>query len=155
MTIVHAAPALLILACVALLSVPAPALAQPAPDPGTGGQGLGGHGGHHGGGRRQRGPQAAALAPLPPVHDPWPRLDAGALLCGTEAELQQHQASILARFGGRDAAEPLGCRIVRAMTAVTVVDRHGPARTEVRLPGQPEQLGWTDAIMPEEPPPAR
>ncbi len=156
--VTRAVPALAVLACLALLSVAAPALAQLVTGPGAGASSLSGQGGHHGGGRRQHGSQAAtpALAPLPSVHDPWPRLDAGALLCRTQADLQQHQAAIAARLSGGHLAEPSGCRIVRAMTAVTVVERDGPARTEVRLPGSSEQqLGWTDAAISNEPPPAR
>lgn len=158
MAITRAVPAFAVLACLALLCVAAPASAQFATDSGTGGQSLGGRSGHHGGGRRQRGSRAAtpAVATLPPVHDPWPRLDAGALLCRTQADLQQHQAAIVARISGGHSAEPSGCWVVRAMTAVTVVERDGPARTEVRLPGSSEQqLGWTDQVMSDEPPPAR
>jgi len=155
MTAVRVAPALAMLGCLTLLLVAAPAGAQLAAGPGMGGQGVGGRGGHHGGGQRQRSPQAAALAPLPPVRDPWPRLDAGALLCRTEADLQQHQAAVAARLTGSAAPEPPGCQIMHAMTAVSVVERHEPARTEVRLPGPPEQLGWTDVAISQEPPPSR
>ncbi len=69
------------------------------------------------------------------------------MLCRTEAALLQHQAVILARLDGGNAEEPAGCRLVRAMTAVAVVERHGPAVTEVRLSGPPEQVGWTDAAV--------
>ncbi len=69
------------------------------------------------------------------------------MLCGTEAALLQHLAVILARLDGGNAEEPAGCRLVRAMTAVAIVERHGPAVTEVRLPGPPEQVGWTDAVV--------
>lgn len=162
MTNPRAASVVAALAALALLSASPPAAAQLATDPGASGagRGLGGQGsGRHGGRHWQGGQRAAAgaLAPLPPVRDPWPRLDAGALLCRTEADLQQHQLAVAARIGGADAPEPSGCRLVHAMTAVTVVERHGPARTEVRLPGdgQPEQLGWTDAAIPAEPPPTR
>jgi len=79
--------------------------------------------------------------------DPRQRLDPGALLCRTEADLQQHEAAIAARLDGQEAPEPVGCRPVRTMTSVTVLDRHGLARTQVRLPGPPEQTGWTDAVV--------
>ena len=42
-------------------------------------------------------------------------------------------SAILARLNGGDGDEPRGCQIVRAMTAVAVVARHGPASTEVML----------------------
>ena len=107
--------------------------------------GSGGHGGRHG--HRQNG--AAAAAPDAPQlkPDPVQRLDAGALLCRTEDALRQHQAAILARLDGRDADEPAGCHLVAAMTPVTVLGRHGPASTEVHLPGPPDQVGWTDAAI--------
>jgi hypothetical protein len=87
-------------------------------------------------------PQGPTLKP-----DPRQRLDAGALLCRTESDLQQHEAAVTARLDGREAPEPVGCRPVRFMTAVAVLDRHGPARTQVRIPGPPEQVGWTDAAV--------
>jgi hypothetical protein len=93
---------------------------------------------------------AASTAPtLKP--DPRQRLDAGALLCRTEADLQQHEAAIAARLDGQEAPEPVGCRPVKTMTPVTVLDRHGLARTQVKLAGPPEQTGWTDAVVREAP----
>ena len=89
-------------------------------------------------------PPAERLTPKPP---PRQRLDAGALLCRSEAELAQHQATVEARLDGQDAAEPVGCRPIRTMMPVTVLDRHGPARTQVHLAGPPEQTGWTDATV--------
>jgi len=74
-------------------------------------------------------------------------LDAGALLCETEAALQQHQAAVVAMLNGQPSAGARGCRTVRAMTAVTVMSRHGPASTEVKMPGPPEQVGWTDSAV--------
>ena len=87
-------------------------------------------------------PQGPTLKP-----DPRQRLDAGALLCRTEEDLQQHEAAVSARLDGKDAPEPVGCRPVRFMTPVGVISRHGPARTQVRVPGPPEQIGWTDAVV--------
>jgi hypothetical protein len=87
-------------------------------------------------------PQGPTLKP-----DPRQRLDAGALFCRTESDLQQHEVAVTARLDGREAPEPVGCRPVRFMTAVAVLDRHGPARTQVRIPGPPEQIGWTDAVV--------
>ena len=108
-------------------------------------------------GPRGGGPQApeqrsGPSLPLPKLQDPWPRLDVGALLCGSEAGLIQHQAAVEARLNGQDANEPIDCRIVRAMTPVTVVDRHGLSRTEVKLPGPPESTGWTDVVIAREKP---
>lgn len=108
-------------------------------------------------GPRGAGPPAAEnrsgpSLPLPKLQDPWPRLDRGALLCGTEGALQQHQAAVAARLAGQEANEPSDCRIVRAMTPVTVVDRHGLSRTQVMLPGPPASTGWTDVVIPREKP---
>jgi hypothetical protein len=94
------------------------------------------------GGTKAAASQAPTLKP-----DPRQRLDAGALLCRTEDDLQQHEVAINARLDGKDAPEPVGCRPVRTMTAVTVLDRHGLARTQVKVPGPPEQTGWTDAVV--------
>lgn len=92
-------------------------------------------------------PKTPPLARLTPKADPRQRLDTGALLCRTETDLQQHEAAIVARLDGTEAAEPAGCRRVRRMTSVTVLDRHGPARTQVHLFGPPEETGWTDTVV--------
>lgn len=92
-------------------------------------------------------PKAPPLARLTPKADPRQRLDTGALLCRTEADLQQHESAIVARLDGTEAPEPVGCRRVRRMTSVTVLDRHGPARTQVHIFGPPEETGWTDTVI--------
>ncbi len=93
------------------------------------------------------------LAPIPQVPDPWQRLDRGAMLCASEADLEQHQAAVSARLDGRTSPEPAGCRIVREMMAVSVLARHGPAKTEVSLPASAGQkTGWTDAPIPKDKP---
>jgi hypothetical protein len=76
--------------------------------------------------------------------EPVQRLEAGALLCKTEADLQQHEAAVQARLNGGEAAEPRGCRLVQAMISVSVVQRHGLNRTEVKAG---DQLGWTDTLI--------
>jgi hypothetical protein len=146
--------ALIIVAVASLACLPAPALAQPADDSGSGAQpSMGGSMGHHGHRNRQQdaAPGQAPRISEPTLHpDPRQRLDVGALVCDTEAELRQHQTAIMARIAGHDAPEPAGCRLVQEMVAVSVVDRHGPARTQVRLRGQAEQVGWTDAVIRDE-----
>jgi hypothetical protein len=134
------------LVCVVLLALPGMALAQMSGGMGGPGGG-GGGGGRHGGGRRQQGGNTGSQAQLPalkPHPDPTQRLDTGALLCGTEAELKQHQAAVLARLSGGSAPEPTGCHIVQGMVAVSVIGRDGPASTQVRLP---DRVGWTDSIV--------
>ena len=146
--------AVLVVACSTLAFPVTPAVAQSA-GPGQAGPigpGMQRQGGQH---RLNDSLSDGNDAPLTAMHDPWPRLDAGALLCGSEADLQQHQAAVLARFHGETAPEPQGCRHVRYMTPVTVVERHGLARTEVRLSGAAQQVGWTDAMISTRPPPGR
>ncbi len=136
-----------------MAALPTRAPAQTADDTGSGTQQpMGGSRGHHG--HRNKQQDTAAPAPaitLPKLQpDPRQRLDIGALFCDTEAELRQHQAAIMARMAGHETPEPAGCKIVQQMQAVSVLDRHGPARTQVRLRGQAEQVGWTDALIPDE-----
>jgi hypothetical protein len=129
----------LLLCC--LLASPA-ALAQQPDDGDANGQ-PGGSGRHHGPASHDQ--DAAKLPqPKPP---PRQRLDAGALLCHTEAQLRQHQAAVVARISGGDAPEPRGCHIVREMVPVSVLERHGSAVTEVRLHTTPEEVGWTDSVV--------
>ncbi len=103
-------------------------------------------------GRRGRGGSSApAAAPTSILKAaPRQRLDPGALVCRSEAELKQHQSAVAARLDGRDLPEPSGCRLIGTMTAVNVVERHGLAATQVRLPGPPEQTMWTDAAIPQD-----
>ena len=135
------------------------ASAQPSDDLGAAGTalqdspgavGAAGAGGHQGRHRRQNSAQPAPSerpAPLKVTPDPVQRLEQGALLCDTEGELQQHQAAVAARMSGGSAPEPSGCRILSGMTAVGVVERHGLASTEVRLPDSATHQGWTDSLV--------
>jgi hypothetical protein len=110
----------------------------------------GGAGRHHRGGHHQQdsGTAPATRISLPKlVPDPRQRLDVGALLCDTEAELRQHQTAIMARIAGKYAPEPSGCRVVGEMVAVSVLGQDGPARTQVQLRGKQVQSGWTDAVV--------
>ncbi len=124
--------------------------AQIGTDPGATGRPGGRHGSH------RANPAArsnTALEEPRATPIPWPRLEAGALLCPTETALRQHQAAIAARLDGREAPEPTGCRLMPRMTAITVVERHGPASTEVRLTGTSSDVGWTDAVIANSKPP--
>jgi len=80
----------------------------------------------------------------------WPRLDPGAALCRTEDDLDR----LAARHRGDPVEGPIGCRIMRAATPITVVQRKGPGRTEVRT-NNPDAggSGWTDVWLPERAPP--
>jgi len=79
----------------------------------------------------------------------WPRLDPGAVMCRTEADL--------IRLGQRRSGEavdgPIDCQIIRTATAISILQRKGPGRTEVRTTDPKTQTsGWTDAWLPEKAP---
>ena len=83
-----------------------------------------------------------------PRPDVWPRLDRGAVVCKTEADLNLLAAS----RRGEAVARP-NCSIVRAPTAVKIVQRMGPGKTQVTVTDQGDQPGWTDAWLPDRAPP--
>ena len=75
----------------------------------------------------------------------WPRLDPGAVLCRTEADLAQ----VAANRSGEGDGGAANCQIIRVATPVTIVQRSGPGRTQV-MTGT--QSGWTDVWLPEKAP---
>jgi hypothetical protein len=77
----------------------------------------------------------------------WPRLDPGAVLCRTEADLDR----LGARRRGETVDGPIDCQIIRAATAVSIVQRNGPGRAEVKVsdPRADAASGWTDAWLPD------
>jgi hypothetical protein len=78
----------------------------------------------------------------------WPRLDPGAVLCRSEADLSR----LAQRRSGETVDGPVDCQIVRAPTAITIVQRASPGRTEVRTGDSQTASGWTDAWLPEKAP---
>jgi hypothetical protein len=80
----------------------------------------------------------------------WPRLEAGAVLCRTEDDLDR----LAARHRGEPAGGPIGCQVIRAATPITVIQRKSSGRTEVRT-NNPDAggSGWTDVWLPERAPP--
>lgn len=78
----------------------------------------------------------------------WPRLDPGAVLCRSEADLAQLAAN-RSGGGGGGAAD---CRVINSPTAITIVQRLGRGRTQVQVSGGTSQVGWTDAWLPEKAP---
>jgi len=78
----------------------------------------------------------------------WPRLEAGAVVCRTEADLLRRAAAMRGEGNG-----PADCRVIGALTGIQIVARHGPGRTEVRLSGHSNEPAWTDAWLPANPPP--
>ena len=79
--------------------------------------------------------------------DIWPRLDRGAVLCKTEADLMRLAAS----RRGEVVVTPQ-CQIIRGPTPIQITRRAGPGRTQVSVTDQ-NQEGWTDAWLPEKAPP--
>jgi hypothetical protein len=79
----------------------------------------------------------------------WPRLDAGAVLCRSEDDLSR----LAERRTGQAVDGPVDCQVVRVATPITIVQRKGPGRTEVRpTDAQPMESGWTDAWLPDKAP---
>jgi hypothetical protein len=89
-------------------------------------------------------PKAPDVAAPPAA---WPRLDTGAVVCRTQADLQRHAAAMLGQATG-----PADCRLVNQATAISIVGRYGPGQTEVSITGTGE-TAWTDAWLPATPPP--
>lgn len=81
--------------------------------------------------------------------DVWPRLDKGAVLCKSEADLIRLAAS----RQGQPVERP-ACTVIRGPTAIQVVRRAGPGRTLVTVTEQNGLQGWTDAWLPDRAPTA-
>jgi hypothetical protein len=76
---------------------------------------------------------------------PWPRLDAGAVLCRSEGDLLR----LADRRRGEVVDGPVDCQVLHAATPITIVQRKGPGLTEVQT-ADPKSggSGWTDAFLP-------
>jgi hypothetical protein len=84
-----------------------------------------------------------------PQPQAWPRLDPGAVLCRSEADLDR----LAQRRSGEVVEGPVDCQIVRVATGITIVQRKGPGRTEVKpSDSHPMESGWTDAWLPQKAP---
>jgi hypothetical protein len=90
----------------------------------------------------------ARLPDVKPAPLAWPRLDPGAVLCRTEGDLER----LAARRQGEEGTGPADCRLVNGPTAVTIMQRRGPGRTQVRLTDAPTISGWTDVWLPDKAP---
>jgi len=80
--------------------------------------------------------------------DAWPRLDPGAVFCKTEGDLQR-----LAESRRGVPGERPNCQLIHSPTAIAIVKRAGPGRTEVSVTGQQGLSGWTDVWLPDRAPP--
>jgi hypothetical protein len=80
----------------------------------------------------------------------WPRLDPGAVLCRTEADLEK----LAARRSGEVVSGSIDCQIIRAATAISIVQRKGPGKAEVKISDAKADgtSGWTDAWLPDKAP---
>jgi hypothetical protein len=85
--------------------------------------------------------------PAPP--SAWPRLEPGAVICRSEDDLL-HRAALLRG----EPAGPADCRPITVPTAIQIVHRAGPGRTEIKVTAH-DETGWTDAWLPGTPPPGR
>jgi hypothetical protein len=77
----------------------------------------------------------------------WPRLDPGSVICRTEADL----AKLGARRSGEVVDGPIDCQIVRAATAIAILQRKGPGVVQVQAtdPRSGSISGWTNAWLPD------
>ncbi len=90
------------------------------------------------------------LAAIKPQPQAWPRLDPGAIFCTSEADLSK----LAARRSGQAVDGPVDCQIIRSATAISIVNRAGPGRSEVKIsdPKAGDLTGWTDAWLPDKAP---
>jgi hypothetical protein len=141
------------LAFAAALGVMAAAAASAqSPPPPSGGPGS----------QREDGGPWRGIAPPPPkagiglstnARVPWPRLDAGAVVCRTREDLRLHAQIVQARADGThyDGAVPQ-CRIVDLPIAIDILSRESPAATQVKLRDAAATTAWTDTWLPSTPP---
>jgi hypothetical protein len=88
--------------------------------------------------------------------EPWPRLDAGAIFCDSQEDLDRHLAVAEARLDGlTPPPEPAGCHPIRLQTSITVLNRASPGHTQVKLSHDPGSVGWTDVFLPDKSPVAQ
>jgi hypothetical protein len=80
----------------------------------------------------------------------WPRLDPGAVLCRTESDLEK----LAARRSGEAVNGSIDCQIIRAATAISIVQRKSLGRVEVKISNAKADAvsGWTDAWLPDKAP---
>ena len=101
-------------------------------------------------------PKKKAPEPPPPRAQPavWPRLDPGAVFCQTEDDLDRHTANMIARVSGRPT-QSADCRMIAQPVGIQIISRQGLGRTQVKLSGPGNEIGWTDVWLPEKAPPGK
>jgi hypothetical protein len=79
----------------------------------------------------------------------WPRLERGALLCKTDADLRRYAA----QHRGERVDGPAACQRLHDTTAISVLQRAGLGMTQVRTTDPAAGgVGWTDSYLPEKEP---
>jgi hypothetical protein len=112
---------------------------------------MGGFGGGHGrrSGQQQQNSSTAAPQPSLPLNmqQVWPRLDPGAIFCGTQDGLVRYQ-TMLSGDEASSSSAALNCRRITQPTGIKILDRVGIAQTQVQLLDQSNQVGWTNNYLP-------
>jgi hypothetical protein len=112
-------------------------------------------GGGHGSRQRsqQQTPQQSPAPPPPPsVPEPWPRLDAGSLLCKSRDGLVRFQTQLADGANVVAAAQASGCHTIPKQTGIQILDHDGSSRTQVVTTDESKESGWTNAYLPASPP---
>jgi hypothetical protein len=103
----------------------------------------------------QRTPQQSpAPTPPPAVPEPWPRLDAGALLCKSRDALVRYQTQVADGASAATARKTSDCRAIDKQIGIQILDSDGPSRTQVVTTDESKQTGWTNTYLPSTPPPS-
>ena len=84
----------------------------------------------------------------------WPRLDAGAVFCRSEDDLERHAENMVARASGGETRSA-DCHAIAQPTGILILSREGPGRTQVKLKDPSAEVGWTDVWLPEKAPAGR
>lgn len=112
-------------------------------------------GGGHGSRQRnqQQTPQQSP-APTPPAAapEPWPRLDAGALLCKSRDALLGYQTQLAKGANAAAAAQASDCHTILKQTGIQILDRDGASRTQIVTTDEAKETGWTNTYLPSTPP---
>jgi hypothetical protein len=96
--------------------------------------------------------QSPAPAPPPAVPEPWPRLDAGALLCKSREDLLRYQTQVADGASAATARKASDCRAIEKQTGIQILDTDGPSRTQIVTTDESRKTGWTNTYLPSTPP---
>jgi hypothetical protein len=99
----------------------------------------------------QQSPAPTAPAAVP---EPWPRLDAGALLCRSRDDLVRYQTQIADGASAATARQASGCHTIEKQTGIQILDNDGPSRTQIVTTDESKETWWTNSYLPSTPPPS-